>query len=351
MSVLPDSLGAVATAAPDTLRVMTYNILYDTSPTGGGSGTERWPLVLQGIREADADLVAMQEVLPGRIAVMPRDLSGYALAISEPGGGDRAIAPLLAVSAVALVLLILRRRRHRDPSLRRGVVRRTFSGLLTGVLWLLVLGIPAALAFGSWYVGGYHNLNERLVLAWRPDQLRLVEQRTYWFSPTPTKPGSRDPFAFEPRIAQLGVFVRTSHGDTLTVVNVHPGHSPSADVAIAELLRGVLDARWNGGPQLLLGDFNASIDRPRLGLLLVGGEHGVPGFRDAWAEAPIRTGPEGTFQWGMADRSRGDLRIDYVFVRGPLRAVRAETRGLTQGKLVASDHDAVIVDLVDTPTP
>lgn len=337
---------STALPAADTLRVMTWNILYDTSPTGGGSGEERWPLVLEGIRGAAPDLLAMQEVLPGRLAVLPRDLPGYELAVSEPGGGGRAIAPLLAVSAVAVVLLVLRRRRHRASPPRGGW--RVFSGFLTGVLWLLALGIPAGLAFGSWYVGGYHNLNERLVFAYRPEKFRLVEQKTWWFSPTPTKPGSRHPFSFEPRIAQLGVFVQLPGGETLSVVNVHPGHSPANDVAIAELLRAILDRRWNGGPQILLGDFNATVDRQRIALLMVGGARGMPGFRDAWEESPVKTGPAGTFQWGHPDRGRGDLRIDHVFVRGPLRTVRAETRGVVRGNLVASDHDAVVVDLVRT---
>src|SRR5687768_6994899 len=233
----------IAAPGADTLRVMTYNILYDTSPTGGGSGEERWPLVLDGIRGAGPDLAALQEVLPGRIAAIPRDLPEYAMAVSEPGGSGRAIAPLLAISAVALVLLILRRRRRRDPAERGGRLRRIARLAVTVVLWALVLGIPGALAFGSWYVGGYGNLNERLAFLYRPERLRLVESSTVWFSPTPTKPGTRGPFEFEPRIAQLGVFVRVPQGDTLAVLNVHPGHSPAAFAPSARLMRSLLDPR------------------------------------------------------------------------------------------------------------
>lgn len=328
---------------------MTYNILYDTSPTGGGSGEERWPLVLDGVRGAGADLVALQEVLPGRIAVLPRDLPEYRLAVSEPGGSGRAVAPLLAVSAVALVLLILRRRRHRDPAVKRGRARRLSGHAVTVALWALVLGIPGALAFGSWYVGGYGNLNERLAFLYRPEKLELVAQRTFWFSPTPTKPGTRGPFEFEPRIAQLGVFTRLPDGDTLVVLNVHPGHSPAAHASTAALMRAVLDARWKGATQLLLGDFNASEGSPRLTRLGDPGAGGAPGFRDAWLEAPTRVGPAGTFQWGRPRRERGDLRIDHVFVRGPARVLRAETMGRVRGELVASDHDALVVDLVTSP--
>ncbi|MEO6463327.1 MAG: endonuclease/exonuclease/phosphatase family protein [Candidatus Eisenbacteria bacterium] len=333
-------------SGPDSLRVMTYNILYDTSPTGGGSGEERWPLVVEGIREADADLVALQEVLPGRIAAIPRHLPEFRLAVSEPGGSGRAVAPLLAVSAVALVLLIQRRRRHGDPTARRGRARRLSGHAVTVALWALVLGIPGALAIGSFHVGGYGNLNERLAFLYRPEKLELVAQRTYWFSPTPLKPGTRGPFEFEPRIAQLGVFRRVHGGDTLVVLNVHPGHSSAAHASTAALMRTVLDARWrDGATQILLGDFNAAGNSPRLTRLSDPGTGGMPGFRDAWLEAPTRSGPAGTFQWGRAKRG-GDLRIDHVLVRGPARVLHARTLGKTRGELVASDHDALVVDLV-----
>jgi endonuclease/exonuclease/phosphatase family metal-dependent hydrolase len=332
-------------AAADSLRVMTYNILYDTSPTSGGSGEERWPLVLDGIRDAGPDLAALQEVLPGRIAAIPRDLPEYTMAVSEPGGSGRAVAPLLAISAVALGLILLRHRRRRDPAARGGRLRRLSGLALSLALWAVVLGIPGALAFGSWYVGGYGNLNERLSFLYRSERLRLVESRTVWFSPTPDRPGTRGPLEFEPRIAHLGVFVRVPQGDTLAVLNVHPGHSPAAFASSARLMRSLLDPRWHGAPQILLGDFNAITSSARLTGLAVPGERGEPAFRDAWTEAPLRAGPEGTYHWGHADRARGDLRIDHVLVRGPVRVLRAETFGRTRGELVASDHDAVVVDL------
>ena len=349
MSTAADSTHAGA----ETLRVMTYNILYDTSPTGGGPGTARWPLVVDNIREARPDLVALQEVLPGRLGAIPRDLPEWHLAESQPGGSGRAIGPLLAVSAAALILLILRRRRHRafaSAGRRRGRARLVGRHVVTGVLWLLVLGIPAALAFGSWYVGGYTGLNERLAFLYRPERMRLVESQTFWFSPTPDRAGTRGPFEFEPRIAQLGLFVLEFGGDTLAVLNVHPGHSPAAHASTASLMRAILDRHFRGGPQLLLGDFNATPGTSRLTRLAKAGPSGSPAFRDAWLEAKTRSGPAGTFQWGQPERERGDMRIDHVLVRGAVRVLHAETRGRVRGNLVASDHDALVVDL-ELPAP
>ena len=337
----------------DTLRVMTYNILYDTSPTGGGSGEDRWPLVVENIRAASPDLVAMQEVLPGRLEAIPRDFPEYRLATSEPGGNDRAVLPLLAIAAAAAALIYVRRRRHKEMGARRGPLRRAFGHVVTVALWLLVLGIPAGLGYGAWYVGGYSSLNERLTFLYRPEKLGLVSQQTFWFSPTPLKPGTRDPFSFEPRIAQLGVFVRASGdsggaaapGDTLVVLNVHPGHNPGADASIVELMRTIVDRRWNGGPQILLGDFNATLDSRRMVQARETGARGMPGFRDAWTTAPTKSGPPTTFNWGRVGTKKEDMRIDHVLVRGPLEPLRVETRTVTRGTLMASDHHAVVVDL------
>jgi endonuclease/exonuclease/phosphatase family metal-dependent hydrolase len=213
------------------------------------------------------------------------------------------------------------------------------------VLWALVLAIPAGLAFASWYVGGFTGLNERLAFLYRPEKMRLVESHTFWFSPTPTRAGTRGPFEFEPRIAHLGVFVLEPRGDTLSVLNVHPGQSPAAHASSAALMRSVLDPRFRGATQILLGDFNALPGSSRLTRLAKAGPGGVPGFRDTWLEAPVREGPTGTFHWGRENRERGDVRIDHVLVRGPARVLRTEVPGRTRGRLVASDHDALWVDL------
>lgn len=321
----------------DTLRVLTWNILYETSPMSGGSGEARWPLAVRGLRDAKADLVALQEVLPGRLAAISRDLPGYAMTVSEPGGVDRPIAPLLTVAALAALAVLVRRARRRDhdPAARYAAFRRWRGRAVGAALWAIALGLPAALASGSWHVGGYGRVNERLVLLHRPEALRLVDTRTLWFSPTPDRPGSRDPLAFEPRIAQLGVYARLAQGDTIAVLNVHAGHAASTHARDAALLLRVLEGPGRARVQVMLGDFNASAETRRLADLR------AAGFRDAWMEAPARAGAPGTFHGWRAPGAR----IDHVLVRGPIRVLRAETRGVAQGELAASDHDAVIVDL------
>jgi endonuclease/exonuclease/phosphatase family metal-dependent hydrolase len=323
------------------LRVATWNILYDTSTVGGGGGEARWPLVVRGLRDADADLVALQEVLPGRIAVLPRDLPGYAMTVSEPGGTNRPILPLLGIAALAALLIVVRRTRRgdRDPAARRPFVARWAGRALGAGLWLVALGIPAGHALGSWYVGGsvggYAKVNERLVLLHRPSQLRLLETRTAWFSPAPDRPGSRGPFEFEPRIAQWARYERPALGDTIEVVNVHPGHDPAHHARDAAIVLALIGPPAPGRTQLVVGDFNATAETRRLGDLI------AAGFRDAWLEAPRRKGAPGTFHGARA----ANLRIDHVLVRGPMRAVWAETRVVAEGALAASDHDPVIVNL------
>jgi len=305
----------------DTLRVATWNILYDTAPAIRGTGEERWSLAVRGLRDADADLVALQEVLPGRIAAIPRDLPEYAMTVSEPAGTDRPIVPLLGIAALAAIAILVRRARG-----RRGRI-------VGAALWAIALGLPAAIAGASWNVGGFDRVNERLVLLHRPEALRLVDSRTVWFSPTPDRPGSRDALAFAPRIAQLGVYARVAQGDTIAVLNVHAGHERWIHARDAAILLKTLEGR--GEVQVVLGDFNATAETRRVADLR------AAGFRDAWLEAPERAGAPDTFH---GPHSLGG-RLDHVLVRGPIRVLRAETRGFAQGKITASDHDAVIVDV------
>jgi endonuclease/exonuclease/phosphatase family metal-dependent hydrolase len=343
----------------DSLRVLTWNVLYETSSTGGPGG-ERWPLTVELLRDAGPDLAALQEVLPGRVAALERDLPQYRLAVSEPGGSGRADGLLGAVAAVAFVLLVLRllhRRRAADPR-PPGRLRRLAGVAITLGLAVLALGIPAAIGLASWYVGGFDRINEQLVFLYRPERMTLVDQRTFWFSPTPDRPGSRFFFEFEPRLGHLATFVLAPGGDTLTAVTVHPGHSPFTQEYGGRLVRRYADARWTGAPQVVLGDFNATPGGARMSAVAAAGRGDVPPFRDAWLEAGERAGPDVTFHGLRAARAGsiaaaagivarpGGLRIDYVLLRGPLRARRVEVRGAGRGGIVASDHDAVIADLV-----
>ena len=197
------------------------------------------------------------------------------------------------------------------------------------------------------HVGSIGSQTEFLVLAWKTDRLRLDRSQTFWLSATPTRPGTHGAFDTGPHLAMVADFTRTTRsGPGLRVVNTHVGHSPFERGRAREVLRMLVDHPLRSGRRIdiLLGDLNATPDNALIRGLLAP-RVAQPGLRDAWTEARVRSGPSTTYHWARPQRDFLPLRIDYVFLRGPVRANAARVEGRAHGGAVASDHDALIVDL------
>ena len=83
----------------------TFNVMYEPARAGGGLAA-RWPLVVDLLRDADADLLAFQEVQSGRLEPLRRALPGYAFAVSAPSGRHPGPSRfVIALAAGALVIL------------------------------------------------------------------------------------------------------------------------------------------------------------------------------------------------------------------------------------------------------
>lgn len=143
--------------------------------------------------------------------------------------------------------------------------------------------------------------------------------------------GDADPATAKPREPRgaLHVVVALPSGD-LHVVDTHLDASRGDAWRHQEAARlaALSDSLRATGARLIVGgDFNATPES---------GVHGImrdAGMRDAWAECG--SGPEATFPAAQPAR-----RIDYLYLHGTLRCVRAEV--LTSE---ASDHRAVLVVL------
>lgn len=220
-------------------------------------------------------------------------------------------------------------------------MRYAVTVVYTGVALLIVAGSVLA-ASRFLFVGTIGSPAELLVIAYRPDRLDLEGSDTFWLSPTPTKPGSHGPLDTGPHVALVADFDR--HGRPLRVVNTHVGHSPLERPRGAAVLRRRLDPDHDRVAQILIGDLNATPDNPLVRTLRADTPE-APGFRDAWLEATRRSGPAETYHWSRPARDFLPLRIDYVLLRGPLRARAARVEGRARNGAVASDHDALIVDL------
>ncbi|MFJ9547194.1 poly(A) polymerase [Streptomyces erythrochromogenes] len=89
-----------AAAAPSSVRLLTWNTLWDRYDAPRIATARRRPLLLQDLAVADADVIALQEVEPellGMLLAAPWVRAGYTLG-TDPGGRDVAACGLLVLS-------------------------------------------------------------------------------------------------------------------------------------------------------------------------------------------------------------------------------------------------------------
>ncbi|AQT71031.1 poly(A) polymerase [Streptomyces sp. fd1-xmd] len=97
----PAQAGPVeAGAAPSSVRLLTWNTLWDRYDAPRIATARRRPLLLDDLAAADADVIALQEVEPellGMLLAAPWVRAGYTLG-TDPGGRDVAECGLLVLS-------------------------------------------------------------------------------------------------------------------------------------------------------------------------------------------------------------------------------------------------------------
>jgi len=131
---------------------------------------------------------------------------------------------------------------------------------------------------------------------------KALEDETFWFSDTPSAPGSKSWGNSLPRITTVAVFENKISNKKVRIINTHLDHrSENSREKSIELILSKLKSYDASIPTVLVGDFNAEPDDPILAKL-------SPLFEDSY------TGPaiEGcTFhKW---DGGRHCERIDYIF--------------------------------------
>ena len=168
-------------------------------------------------------------------------------------------------------------------------------------------------------------------ILYRTDRLARLDDGTFWLSETPEVPGSQSWDAALPRIATWGRFRDRATGDTLVVVNTHFDHvGEVARNESAQLILSRLGALARGAPLVLTGDFNASDESLVYGLLR-------RDLDDAWLAS--ETEPTGGLAtWNGFGRDPLDRRIDFVFVRGPVRVLSFATHDETIGDVLGTDN-------------
>lgn len=160
-------------------------------------------------------------------------------------------------------------------------------------------------------------------ILYRTDRLDVLDEGTFWLSETPGVPGSKGWDAAIERIVTWGRFRDRRSGATLAVLNTHFDHAgQTARENSARLIADRLDDLADGGPVVVIGDFNVTPDNPVYAVLT-----GGTGLRDA--RLASSTPPEGVAAtWNGFGRDALERLIDFLFVRG-LEVARFATRDET----------------------
>lgn len=186
---------------------------------------------------------------------------------------------------------------------------------------------------------------EFAAILFRRDRLRVAESGTFWFSDTPTVPGSVSWGNTITRIATWARFVDRD-GRAFWHFNVHLDHQsqPSRERS-AELLRDLVRAHAGAAePVIVTGDFNVGETNPAL-RTLIGADAGAPArLVDTYRVRHPDDTVVGTFTGFKFGATTGD-KIDYVLASPDTEVLDAAIIRTSRDGRYPSDHFPVLARL------
>lgn len=176
---------------------------------------------------------------------------------------------------------------------------------------------------------------EYAAILYRADRFTLDTADTFWFSDTPSAPGSTNWGNVIPRICTWARLVDTASGRAIYVYNVHWDHEsqPSREQSAALLLERIRD-RGAADAVIVTGDFNAGEENAAFQLLTAAeSPRLVDTFR---AVNPDAAGVIGTYH-GFLGRTTGE-KIDAILVSPDWRVLDAAIVRTSRDGRYPSDH-------------
>ena len=186
---------------------------------------------------------------------------------------------------------------------------------------------------------------EYSAILFRTERFHVAEAGTFWFSDTPTVPGSKSWGNQITRISSWARFIDRD-GRGFYHFNLHLDHQsqPSRERSTV-LLRGRIDTRAIPDPVIVTGDFNVGETNPALATLTGGSS--AP-FVDTFRVLHPDIKDVGTFS-GFKVGSIGPDKIDYILVQPGTEVLSAEIDRFSRDGRYPSDHFPVTarIRLVD----
>jgi endonuclease/exonuclease/phosphatase family metal-dependent hydrolase len=171
----------------------------------------------------------------------------------------------------------------------------------------------------------------------RKDRFHVAEAGTFWFSDSPSVPGS---VSWGNRITRICTWARLidRDGSALWVFNVHLDHEsqPSRERS-TELLRRRIEARsFPGEPVIVTGDFNVGEDNPAIRTMVED-----KAFLDTFRVVHPDEKRVSTFNGFKTEQIDGP-KIDYVLVQPGAEVLSAEIVRTARDGRYPSDHFPVV---------
>ncbi len=155
-------------------------------------------------------------------------------------------------------------------------------------------------------------------ILYRSDRLAMLDNGTFWLSPTPEVPGSKGWDAAIERVATWARFRDRATGCTHVHLNTHFDHiGEQARQESARLIRRRLDSLAAGLPVIVTGDLNADPQSVAYRVFTRDTVDGNAPLRDAFTVSQGgHYGPTST--WTAFKAIEPGRRIDYVLVSAPI---------------------------------
>ena len=183
------------------------------------------------------------------------------------------------------------------------------------------------------------NDGEYSALFYNEDKLKVEDSGTFWLSPTSGRVSTGWDAAL-PRIVTWARFQRRDTRESFMAFNTHFDHvGDQARIESAKLIVNMISQlNRDRLPVVVTGDLNLTPESEAIGIL-------TDYLLDAYAQSPVRLGPEGTYT-GFDYDARPDRRIDYIMTSPDVRVLRFATLTDAVDRRFPSDHFPVVAEVV-----
>lgn len=180
---------------------------------------------------------------------------------------------------------------------------------------------------------------EYAAIFYKKDRFKLLQHGMFWLSPTDTEHPNKGWDAALPRICTWASFEDKKSGFKFYHFNTHFDHKGiEARKESAKLILAKIKSIAGNAPVIFSGDLNVDQNNESYKVIVTSGN-----MKDAYATAKIRLGDNQTFNAFRPVLSKGDARIDHIFLTPEFNVQRYGI--LTNSSLghYPSDHFPVMI--------